>query len=55
MTVWGNTHCGICNQEICNKDGDALKGFVLQSCSCNAIFCYPDCLRVHQKSWGHKT
>lgn len=48
---WKENHCGICNKEC--EDLTNFYGF--QSCSCDEMFCYPDCFKAHQKSTGHRT
>lgn len=55
MTDWNGTHCGMCNQEIVDDNGNSLKGFNAQSCSCEGIFCYPECFKIHQRSTGDRT
>ena len=53
--LWDDTHCSFCNKEIVDDEGEALKGCNAQTCSCNKVFCYPDCFKEHQKNTGDRT
>lgn len=52
---WNENHCGLCDKEITDSEGNTLEGCTAQSCSCNQVFCYPYCFRHHQKSTGDRT